>query len=421
MGTVQIAGVVGSARLRWRCLSAAALLILAPMATSATGSSQSSGSKQEITQRREDLDDLRRRIERLKTEVLAGESARNEAADQLRSSESEISRLQRRLYELSNERELQIKKQQELLSRATVAERQLAQQQGRLDGLLVQQYMFGNLSPLRLLLSGQNPNQTARDLMYLGMVGQARQEVVQETTELIEENRRLAEETRQQAEALAAIEIEQKTRQAEMVSQREQRVKMLAAISTKVAAQRREIDTLRRDEQRLARLIERLSKMLAQKPKPARPKAAKERRPSGSAPADASAGTAFAALKGKLPAPANGSLTTRFGGALEGGGKSKGMFLRAPTGAEVRSVAAGQVVFADWLRGFGNLIVIDHGEGFLTVYGQNEALLAQVGDDVKTGQRIAAVGNSGGRAESGLYFELRRQGEAIDPGPWLRK
>ena len=388
----------------------------------------SSASPQELSTKREDLDDLRQRLELLKKDLAAGESARNEAADQLRVHEKSISDLQRELHQLSLARESHQARIQELASQMQQFERQLLQQQGHLDRLLIQHYMTGSPGPLHLLLSGESPNQSARDMTYLGLIAQARQSVVNETVSLIETKKRLTEETQQQAESIAAIEALQRKQQEEMQAQRQLRQQMLASISNRVSAQRREIETLRRDEQRLSQLISRISRLLAQKAK-ARPKskipAPAPVKPAGERPRSASGDDApiarFVTLKGKLITPAKGSIAQRFGGVQEGGARSKGIFIRSPAGSEVRSVANGQVVFADWLRGFGNLIVLDHADGFMSVYGYNDAVLKQVGDEVRSGDRIASVGNSGGRSETGLYFELRRQGEAIDPGQWLHR
>ncbi|HWU84188.1 MAG TPA: peptidoglycan DD-metalloendopeptidase family protein, partial [Rhodocyclaceae bacterium] len=118
--------------------------------------------------------------------------------------------------------------------------------------------------------------------------------------------------------------------------------------------------------------------------------------------------------------PVRGEVANRFGAPRAEGTSWKGLFIRAAEGSEVKSIAAGQVVFADWLRGFGNLIIVDHGDGYLTVYGNNESLFRQTGDNVKSGEAIASVGNSGGNPESGLYFELRHQGQVLDPLKWVR-
>jgi len=133
-------------------------------------------------------------------------------------------------------------------------------------------------------------------------------------------------------------------------------------------------------------------------------------------------GLPFARLKGRLDAPLKGETIGRFGEArADGGAIWKGVFIRADEGDEVRAVAPGEVVFADWLRGFGNLVIIDHGDGYMTIYGNNDILVAALGQKVLGGQAIASVGVDGGTRESGLYFEIRHRGEPVDPMKWVRR
>ena len=136
-------------------------------------------------------------------------------------------------------------------------------------------------------------------------------------------------------------------------------------------------------------------------------------------PSQEFSGASFAALRGKLRLPVRGDVMNRFGSSREDSGISwKGLFIKANEGAEVKSVATGRVVFADWLRGFGNLIILDHGDGYMSLYGNNQALLKQVGDNVRAGDVIASVGNSGGNQTNGLYYELRSQSRPFDPLSW---
>ncbi|WP_255756949.1 peptidoglycan DD-metalloendopeptidase family protein [Massilia sp. erpn] len=158
-------------------------------------------------------------------------------------------------------------------------------------------------------------------------------------------------------------------------------------------------------------------KVAARTPEPAPQPAA---RPSDIALAPAAPDGAFAALKGQMRPPVAGKLAARFGARRGDGPSWKGVFIRSSEGAEVHAVAGGRVVFANWLRGFGNLIVIDHGGQYMSVYGFNESLLKRPGDVVKTGDPIAAAGNTGGNEETGLYFELRHQGRAFDPAGWVK-
>ena len=140
--------------------------------------------------------------------------------------------------------------------------------------------------------------------------------------------------------------------------------------------------------------------------------------PEASSP-DPSYGKPFASLRGLLRQPVHGELANRFGSKRGDGPPSRGIFIRAPEGTQVKAVAAGRVVFADWLRGFGNLIILDHGNEYMTIYGNNQALLKRPGDIIKAGDVIANAGNSGGNEQSGLYFEIRHQGRAFDPSSWV--
>jgi murein hydrolase activator len=184
-----------------------------------------------------------------------------------------------------------------------------------------------------------------------------------------------------------------------------------------VARGRREIGRLKRDEGRLAKLVEEIARALAARPV----ERAKPRGRAVDSVADASmAAKAFASLKGRLKLPVRGELANQFGGAREEPGSSwKGLFIRSVTGETVHAVADGRVVYADWLRGFGNLLILDHGQGFMSLYAYNEGLLRQVGDPVRGGDAVARVGSSGAAAESGLYFELRRDGKPFDPMRWV--
>jgi septal ring factor EnvC (AmiA/AmiB activator) len=149
---------------------------------------------------------------------------------------------------------------------------------------------------------------------------------------------------------------------------------------------------------------------------PVRPPA----RPADIALAPAAPAGAFASLKGKMGSPVSGQVAAKFGSKRGQGPSWKGVFIRAAEGADVRAVAGGRVVFAEWLRGFGNLIIVDHGGQYMSIYGNNQSLLKRAGDIVKSGDPIASAGNSGGNEESGLYFELRHQGTAFDPAGWVK-
>ncbi len=362
------------------------------------------------------MKDLQLRIETLRGHLAKSEETRAEAADQLQKAESAISDTNRGLRELS---ELREQTQTQIAGLGEQSQRlanKIAAQQAQLEHLLYHQYVNGDADALKLLVAGTDPNQAARDLRYLSLLSRAEAKLLRLLHNALAEKRRLVEAARAKRDDLAAIEQRRQLQRAALLNQQQQRHRVLTRLSGKIQLQRREIDTLQRNEKRLGILIAGLSRIVAKRPAANRPRPRHAVAPTGGKERDVGD---FAGQKGRLHLPTRGQLANRFGSPYaEGGATWKGLFIRAPEGADVHAVAAGRVVFADWLRGFGNLIIVDHGDAYLSVYGNNQSLFRQVGDTVKGGEVLASVGNSGGNPESGLYFELRHQGTAIDPLKW---
>jgi septal ring factor EnvC (AmiA/AmiB activator) len=364
-------------------------------------------------QSKDDLRELRARIEGMQKELAASEESREDAADGLKESERAISDASRQLAELTTRQREKDAELSRLGSEAGRLRQDIAAEQAQLARLLHQQYLGGEQDYLRLLLNGEDPNQVARDFHYFGYISRERARwlrSLRENLERLEENSR---RRREEADALAAIRAEQAAQRERLQREKAERKRVLAQVSRQVDQQRREIGKLQRDEKRLAKLVEKLTKLVA--PKSSAPGPRNTR-----VPEPGFEGRPFGELKGSLSLPVRGELANRFGSPRPGGGTTwKGLFIRSPEGQEVRAIAAGRVVFADWLRGFGNLLILDHGQGFMSLYGNNETLFPQVGTAVRGGDVVAAVGNSGGNPESGLYFELRHQGTPLDPMNWV--
>ncbi|MDE2600115.1 MAG: peptidoglycan DD-metalloendopeptidase family protein [Rhodocyclaceae bacterium] len=376
------------------------------------------------TEKKTELRELQGRIESLRKDLAKSETRRSEAADSLKETEQAISTSNRHLRELAGNRAELRHELDSLDAQSARLERQIAGQQKHIGALLYRQYLRGDNDAMKLLLAGEDPNQLGRDYYYLKQLSQAKAEMVDDLRDALAEKQKLAEAVRDKTDKLAENEKRQQEQRQALLAQQKQRQVLLAGIADKIKGQRKEIETLKQNEKRLSKLIEGLTRLVA-RPRPQRSPSTAGK-PSSTAPAlrnerepDSSFSGEFAALRGKLRLPVRGEITNRFGAQRAEGTSWKGLFVRAQEGAEVKSVAAGQVVFADWLRGFGNLLIIDHGDGFLTVYGNNESLFRQTGDKVKAGEAVASVGNSGGNPESGLYFELRHQGQALDPLKWV--
>jgi septal ring factor EnvC (AmiA/AmiB activator) len=361
---------------------------------------------------KQELLELRHRIESLQKTLAASEETKNETVDALRESERAISETNRLLRELADDRRAVNARLTDLREQNRHTSGDLESQRTRLARVLYQQYTGAQPDALKLLLNREDPSRIARELHYLTHLARARAELIGALRANLGHITDLTRETQQQSAELAAINAAQEAQRKRLESEKIARKAVLVKVSRQIDQQRREISTLKRDETRLAKLVEQISQMLARAKPPA---LRNERLPDGAAAAGA-----FGQLKGRLYLPVRGELKNRFGGPREGSGVLwKGLFIASPAGQEVKAVAAGRVVFADWLRGFGNLLIIDHGDGYMSLYGNNESLYKQVGDAARSGEAVAAVGNSGGNMDSGLYFEIRHQGKAFDPLAWV--
>jgi murein hydrolase activator len=393
----------------------------------------------------EDLKELRGRIEALQKKLSASEESRKDAADALRGSEVAISEADRKLYEIASEQGAAQAQLTDIEAEVKQLDRRTGSEKARIETLLRRRYMDGGQDSLKLILNGEDPGVISRQLHYYTYISRARAAQVETLRHDLDRLAELRANATEHANKLAQLREQETEEKKQLEAQRLEHEQLLAKISAQVGTQRKEIGRLQQDEKRLTRLIEQINQMLARKREEARQRAQEARKREEArreeeaksetkrskpviierveeTPDDSFAGKAFAALKGQLHLPIKGELVNRFGGPRQEGGLTwKGLFIRAAEGQLVKAIADGRVVYADWLRGFGNLLIIDHGGGFMSLYGNNESLLRQVGDEIASGDAIAKVGNTGGNPDSGLYFELRQQGKPLDPLSWMAR
>lgn len=361
----------------------------------------------------EELGNLRKRIAAMQREMDKTSESKSEAADALRESERAISDSNRKLAELAEQQRAADKKLSELQQQERRLTGSMAEQQALLGRLLYQQYLGGKQEYLKLLLSNHDPNQVSRDLQYYQYIARSRATWLVTLHDNFAALNAVSTATREQRAELKSLRTEQSVQKKALEKEQHARQRMLGKISQQLRQQRREINRLQHDENRLAKLVDRLTKMLAQ------PKTTSLFR-NDNLPDNRFDGSPFDQLKGKLILPVKGEVTNQFGAPRPDSTVLwKGLFLRTSSGQAVKAIAAGRVVFADWLRGFGNLLIIDHGNGYMSLYGNNETLYKQVGDVLHGGDIVATVGNSGGNEDSGLYFELRHESKPLDPIKWL--
>ena len=370
-------------------------------------------------------EDLRNRIEEAKRAVAESERSHSTVLEQLRDIETGISTANRQLLSLAEQQRAVGNDLASLQRHAQELRANGKARQEQLAALLRQKAMTELGSTDALPWAGNDPTQAAFDRHLLTLLSRAEATLIADLRRQAAEQERLADEVRGKADELARVEAAVQQSRNDLRQRQASRQTLLAKSRAELAGRRKELGALERDERQLGKLIASLpSRRPARSPPRPPPQTDAAGRSDNKPPASAPtlpAGGAFAALKGRLPPPVAGRLRSRFGVARPDGGPAwKGLFFQAAEGSEVRAVAAGEVVYADWLRGFGNLLVVDHGEGFLSVYGNNQSLLRQDGESVKAGEVIATAGSSGGNPESGLYFELRYQGRPFDPYGWLR-
>jgi murein hydrolase activator len=360
------------------------------------------------------LKELRGRIDSLQRQLTESEETKSEAADSLRESERVISDANRRLFELAGQQRAVKGNLNRLEQEKSRTLETAAAQQGLLAKLLYQQYLWGQPEPLRLILNRQDPNEIARQVHYLSYISSARAELIAALRADVANLEQLSGEAAAKSRELSSLQNDEAEQRKQLQQQRRRHAAVLKQVSDQIGRQRTEITRLKRNEERLARLVDRLARELA------RPAKRDGQVRNDLLPEPLRTSGPFSGLKGRLRLPVIGELAGRFGSLrTDTGLSSRGLFIAASQGEEVRAVAAARVVYADWLRGFGNLMILDHGGGYMSLYGNNDALYRQVGDIVKAGDPIAAVGATGGNPETGLYFELRFQGKPFDPLTWV--
>lgn len=335
------------------------------------------------------LDDAGKQLAAEQRELAAADRGIEATARRARALGEEIRQGEAILAELGTERER--------------LEQRRSSQAERVADHLRHAWRFASRDYLKTLLDQQDPAHFERQSRYHRAIAEARAEAIaafRDTLRALAANEQRLRAERSQAQRSQAALRQQR---GELLDEREQRRRLIADLSTDVADKNRQREELEASRRRLQALVDEL-----------------ERERARVATADAPpAGAGLGA--GGLPWPVEGQLHRRFGQARAGGRMTwQGMVIHAPLGADIRAVAAGTVVFADWLRGFGLLAVVDHGDGHMSLYGYADALYKRTGERVEGGETIAAAGQSGGQQDVGLYFEIRRNGQPIDPRNWLR-
>jgi len=361
------------------------------------------------TEAEKKIEALRSEIKTLSKAQRELDAKRSKEAKQLQDIDRKVASSSRALGEVESAVRVQTQKLSEMQSRQSVLESQLIGQKAELAVLLRSAYRLGENSELKHLLAQDKLAEASRWLVYHRYFERQRQAEIGRLAQQLQTLAALTSSIEQEKIRLAEQQDKQKQSVAELSRQRQQRKAVVSTLDAKYNNQQARIKALGKDEKALRGLLDKLRRAAQSSKAPVI-----VGRPSGKPAAPQST------PKNLTGWPLTGSLLAGYGNAMPDGRRSEGLLIAAAAGAPVYAVADGRVVYADWLKGYGMLLVIDHGRGYMSLYANNDALLKEVGDSVTPGERIATVGSSGAQNRAALYFEMRLNGQPQNPNSWLR-
>lgn len=385
--------------------------------------------QQQLEAARADVAELKKLLDKLQQE-------KSGVQKDLKKTESEMGQLEKQVKGLQND----LKQSEEEIQRLDQEKKKLEGarlEQQRLIGIQARAaYQSGRQEYVKLLLNQQNPEKFSRTLTYYDYLSEARMEQLATFNETLRQLANIEQDIANQQAQL----LEQKSaldgRREQLAQVRKERQLALATLGKEFSARDKKLKARQQEQAQFSRVLKTIEETLARQAREAEAArqqallAAREQPRSAATSASsgplvssgASFGGPFAKARGKLPWPVDGRLVARYGTPRGGDARTKwdGVLIGASAGSQVRAVHGGRVVFADWLRGSGLLVILDHGNGYLSLYGHNQSLLKDAGAVVEAGEPIATVGNSGGQASPALYFAIRQQGRPSDPAQWCR-
>jgi murein hydrolase activator len=349
-----------------------------------------------------ELRQVRTRIEAIRKQIHADAERRDALSGQLKQADLEIQSARERLSAVRGRRIESEQKLAGLRNEQAETQRAVAGEREELGAELTVAYMNGRQEQLKLLLNQRDPAAVGRMMAYYGYFGRARAERITSITEHLAHLELLGESIATETARLRELEAENQRDVKALAGARERRAQTLAEVQAKLRTRNDQLAKLQADAQALEKLVEQLRRAIEEFPELAE--------------------QPFQRVKGKLPWPVKGSLLAKYGQLRAGGPlKWQGLVIAADRGTQVRAPFYGRVVYADWLPGLGLLVVLDHGGGFMSLYGHNEQVYRRVGDRVAPGDVLAAVGEAAGLGRPGLYLEIRKGKQTVDPQEWLAK
>ena len=345
-----------------------------------------------------DLNSVKNKIEQQKKSIKLTSKQQKEIENNLKQDDLAIAETAKNMNVLKQKKQVVEDKIADLTQQQQVLLTKKKQQEDVLAEQIRSAYSAGHHDYLKLLLNQQGPNNVDRTLTYYQYLNDARIESIDKFKDTITELKSVEQQQLQQAQKLQGLVDKQLAEKKALEGQRISRKQTLKTLNSQILSSKQRLNKLEGEEKSLIQALARIQAQLQ-----------KERELKG-----------LSKLKNKLRWPVKGTLTHRFGTKKQGYLRWKGVHLSSRLGRDVTAIHNGTVLFSDWLKGYGLVIVLDHGEGYMSLYGHNQALLKSVGDRVEMGEPIALVGQSGGQSQTGLYFEIRHKGKPVNPKLWCK-
>ncbi len=346
------------------------------------------------------LEAVRAEIERITREVSQSQVERDRVSRELKSAELSVGEARDAWLEVRRQRAEGAARRTQLATEQHAREKELTDNRAALAGQMRAAYQIGRQEPLKLLLNQKDPALAGRMFAYYSYFGRARAGQIKLIEDDVQRIAELATQLSAEDAKLADLESRQKAQLATLESARERRTQVLATLEAQSHTRAQNLERLKSEQAGLEKLLRELRAAMARFP--------------------VEGNDAFTRLRGRLSWPVTGQLVARFGDARAGGVRWDGVLVATERGTPVKAVCAGRVIYADWLPGLGLLAIVDHGDGYLSLYGHNDKLFKAVGEEVAAGDTLAAAGDSGGSSRPEVYFEIRKAGKPVDPRPWFR-
>jgi len=368
-----------------------------------TGIASGAGSDTTSDDKAAKLESLRKQIHSLRKSLDTARTKKDSLQQQLRSTELEIGKLNLSIKNLENELELHARELDKLHTQKSLQQKNLKEQRQSLADQIRASYAMGKQGYMKIILNQQDPAVIGRTLTYYDYFNRARAARIKAIDTTLKDIDDLEEAISRESSRLEIMHNDQAVKMQALEENRQSRHQIIIKLDTEIMTNEQRLKQLLQDEEVLVKLLEGIRNALT------------------NIPPDRNNIKPFATLKGNLSWPSDGPISTRYGDLRKIGNlKWQGVTISAPEGNEVKAIYHGRVAFADWLRGYGLLLIIDHGNGYMSLYGYNQSLFKAVGDWVEAGETIATIGNSSGRPASGLYFEIRHNGAPVNPVFWCK-